>query len=216
MRFKYNSFTNQITIESKLTIDEIALKVLKDFFTSQGIDASLPVVEYDTKIMQLLIKIDDTRFKIWNDELQLNLVLDVLELISKFGFELLEAYKPDTDVYLNGKLIIPEYDSISNWLTRTESYPNCITYPYEKNRVNEYFLKTIGYWSELELHEYLKTIPKVISSQAIIRGTEFKKAIMIIEKNTQSQSAFLAMQEFVKTKEVIRFDEFGDYRFYLP
>jgi hypothetical protein len=216
MKLRFNSYTNELTIESIYKIDDAALKILKDFFVSFGIDSSLPWVEYDTRITRLLIILDDTRFKIWNDELQLGLVTDVLVLLNKFGISLLTEYTPDSDVYMEAALQVQEFDSLTNWLTRTESYPNLVSIPYESNRSNEYTLKTIGQWSELELFEYLKTLPEVIRNQAIIRGNEFKKYIIVSEKNANDQTIFQALQELAKAKEAIKVEEFGDYRFYLP
>jgi hypothetical protein len=92
MKLRFNSYTNELTIDSIYKIDEIALKILKDFFTSFGIDASLPYVEYDPRIARLLIKFDDTRFVIWNDQLQLDLINDVIDLLAKFGITALSEY----------------------------------------------------------------------------------------------------------------------------
>jgi hypothetical protein len=216
MKLRFNSYTNELTIDSIYKIDEIALKVLKDFFTSFGIDASLPYVDYDPRIARLLIKFDDTRFVIWNDQLQLDLINDVIDLLAKFGITALSEYIPDSDIYFEIAFKVQEFDSLTNWLTRTEMYPNLISIPYEPNRMNEYTLKTIGFWSELELFEYVKTLPEAIRKQAIIRGNEFKKYIIVSEKNDNDQSIFQALQEFAKAKEVIKLEEFGDYRFYQP
>jgi hypothetical protein len=95
-------------------------------------------------------------------------------------------------------------------------YPSLISIPYEPNRLNEYTIKTIGFWSELELYEYVKTLPEVIRKQAIIRGNEFKKHIKVSEKYNNDQTIFQALQEFAKAKEFVKIEEFGDYRFYQP
>jgi hypothetical protein len=218
MRIKFNSYTNELTAESIFDVEWEVLRMLKNYFLKQAIEASLPWVEYDPSIKKLLLKFDDTRFKIYNSELQLNLLKDCMDIFALYGFSTESEYQLDKDFLIQGEFNQFVQSSFYPWPTRTESYPQLFTVPnhieYHQELTKEYLIKLIGLWNDEDIQKLISSMKPQLASQCTIKGTEFKKTIVVAETNAEQKQTFLDLQIFVIDKVLTKFEEFGDYRFY--
>jgi hypothetical protein len=218
MRIKFYSYTNELTAESYSESDWEVLRMLKSYFFKQAIEASLPWVEYDPSIKKLLLKFDDTRFKIYNNELQTNLLKDCMDIFTLYGFSPQSEYQLDKDFLIQGEYNKFVKSSFYPWPTRTESYPQLFSVPnhieFHQEFTQEYLIKLIGLWNDEDIKKLISSMRPQMASQCTIKGTEFKKIIVVAETNVEQKQTFLDLQIFVIDKVLTKFEEFGDYRFY--
>jgi hypothetical protein len=220
MKIKFNSYTNELTAESNSEPDWEVFRMLKSYFFNQAIEASLPWVEYNPSIKKLLLKFDDTRFKIYNNELQTNLLKDCIDIFALYGYVTEPGYQLeiDKDFLIQGEYNKFVKSSFYPWPTRTDSYPQLFSVPnhieYHQEFTQEYLVKLIGLWNNEDIQKLISTMRPQLASQCTIKGTEFKKVIVVAETNVEQKQTFLDLQIFVIDKVLTTFDEFGDYRFY--